>query len=641
MPRPITSASSLDTLKKEAKRWLSALRAADPGARARLERACPGAPAAPMLRDVQHALAREHGLENWLALKQALAAHGRAATTEPPLLPLDDYTALARAFVQAYDARDAAALARLGAHYGRELTVEDVASIIWGRVYAFRERRSRVAKNYLREDEARTIVAQDAGFGSWDALADAIVTGTAPVPAFVIESRERRARPRRYMRSSDWERLLTSMREEGVTSLQAEGMMTDAVLAGVAALDHVTSLALGGSRHVTDDGLQHLARMPQLEYLEMPSGRITDRGLEVLQHLPNLRHLEMAWNGGVTDAGMTHLRRCDRIESINLIGTSTGDGAIAALAGKRHLRRLHTGRLVTDAGAARLADLPQFAARTDAAGADGAHLMLDGPFTNAALTSLAKLEGIVDLDFFWHVTAVTSAGFAALTSMPNLMMLAADGALADDEAMRHFARVPRLRELRAQEAVATDAGFEALSASTTLAGFWGRVCPNFGNRGFLALARMPALERLGIGCAHVDDEALAAFPDFPALRDLTPIGVQDAGFRHIGRCERLDRLTCMYCRDTTDEATAHVAGLRIRYYYAGLTRITDRSLQLLGGMHTLEQVELYECTGVTDAGLPYLARLPDLREVALAGLPGVTLTGTRVFPASVRVRYTT
>ena len=37
----------------------------------------------------------------------------------------------------------------------------------------------------------------------------------------------------------------------------------------------------------------------------------------------------------------------------------------------------------------------------------------------------------------------------------------------------------------------------------------------------------------------------------------------------------------------------------------------------------------------------FLAGLPKLREVALDGLPGVTHAGTRVFPAHVRVRYST
>jgi hypothetical protein len=58
-------------------------------------------------------------------------------------------------------------------------------------------------------------------------------------------------------------------------------------------------------------------------------------------------------------------------------------------------------------------------------------------------------------------------------------------------------------------------------------------------------------------------------------------------------------------------------------------------------MPTLEQIELFECNGVTDAGLVFLAGLPQLREVHLDGLPGVSLEGTRVFPAHVRVKYST
>jgi hypothetical protein len=97
----------------------------------------------------------------------------------------------------------------------------------------------------------------------------------------------------------------------------------------------------------------------------------------------------------------------------------------------------------------------------------------------------------------------------------------------------------------------------------------------------------------------------------------------------------------MYCRETTDVATEHIGGLRLRSYYAGLTRITDRSLEILGRMTSLEQIELYECLHVTDAGLPFLAQLPKLRQFDVSGSPGVTLEGTTVFPASVVVHYST
>jgi hypothetical protein len=270
---------------------------------------------------------------------------------------------------------------------------------------------------------------------------------------------------------------------------------------------------------------------------------------------------------------------------------------------------------------------------------DGAHLLIDGPFADSGLAGLAGLEGIAELDLFWHVTGITADGFAHLVHLPNLASLGCDGALSSDAAMRHIAAIPRLKNLRAQESAASDEGFVALSQSKTLEGFWGRECAGFGSRAFVAFANMPSLRSLGVSLKNVGDDALARLPHFPALRELTPIGLTDDGFRHVGEAKRLERLTCMYCRESGDAATAHIAGLELKYYYAGLTQITDRSLEILGRMQSLEQVEFYECNGVTDAGLPFLAELPHLREVHLDSLPHVTLAGTRVFPKHIRVKY--
>ncbi len=95
----------------------------------------------------------------------------------------------------------------------------------------------------------------------------------------------------------------------------------------------------------------------------------------------------------------------------------------------------------------------------------------------------------------------------------------------------------------------------------------------------------------------------------------------------------------MYCRETTDVATEHIGGLQLRSYYAGLTQITDRSLEILGRMGSLERIELYEWLHVTDAGLVFVATLPRLRQFEVSGSSGVTLEGTKVFPTSVTVRY--
>jgi uncharacterized protein len=79
--------TTVDNLRRHAKRWLKSIREADPSARERLLRAYPGAPQPPTLRDVQHALARERGHENWRALMRAV----EDATTQDALglTPLD------------------------------------------------------------------------------------------------------------------------------------------------------------------------------------------------------------------------------------------------------------------------------------------------------------------------------------------------------------------------------------------------------------------------------------------------------------------------------------------------------------------------------------------------------------------------
>jgi ankyrin repeat protein len=81
MIRKLTAQSSLDSLKKAAKRWLKALRAGDPDAFARLQQALPQAGTNPSLREIQQALAREHGAESWAALKLQLADEALARRT--------------------------------------------------------------------------------------------------------------------------------------------------------------------------------------------------------------------------------------------------------------------------------------------------------------------------------------------------------------------------------------------------------------------------------------------------------------------------------------------------------------------------------------------------------------------------------
>jgi uncharacterized protein len=86
MHRKLTPRTTLENLKREAKRWLKALRENDHEARARLERVLPEAPASPGLREVQHALAIEYGLSGWTALRNQLGEISREPESHDALV---------------------------------------------------------------------------------------------------------------------------------------------------------------------------------------------------------------------------------------------------------------------------------------------------------------------------------------------------------------------------------------------------------------------------------------------------------------------------------------------------------------------------------------------------------------------------
>ena len=639
MPRSLTPHTTLDTLRQEARRWLKALRAGDAAARARFEAILARDAVSPGLRDVQLALAREFGLPGWTALRDTLAA--RSA--------LGRYERVAEALVVAFAAPDPEALEVVYDFFGHRRAWDGMRRYV--RLELGRpETPTDAAADVISLDEARFLVARAQQFESWDGLA-AFATARRPAGAtplavkpIVLAQFDESGNPEFVAHSHDWDAILAESAERKLPGLGALGQMTDELLERVSRLDHLTTLHLEGSRAVTDAGLRHLARLPALRRLNLSGTGISDRGLAALVRLPALESLTLCWTG-ITDAGMPALSACRRLRALDLGGTGTGDGAIRACAGMEQLADFRSGNGVTDAGLGRLADLPVF--RTWQGGeatmgltdfnAGPNYLLLRGPFTDEGFAQLAALEGLFALNLDSDRLAVTGAGLRHLAALSHLGWLGFD---AKDESMPAIAALPHLRFLMCQDTTAGDDGFVALSRSRTLEYLWGRRCHNLRRRGFTALADIPTLRSLSVSCLNVDDTGVAALPRFPALRELMPMDVPDAGYRHIGRCHGLESLVLMYCRDTTDGATEGITGLpALRKYFASYTRITDRTPQLLSGMESLEEITFDTCTGLTSAGISALASLPLLRKLGVSGMPRVTPDVVRHFPARVKVRH--
>jgi hypothetical protein len=633
---------NLESLKKEAKRWLDQLESGDSEARARLIRALPDAPAEPTLRDVQHALAREHGFAGWTLLKDAIeqrAAH--AARTGTQALAL--YETKADALLEAYRTGTPDAMER---HYSHTWHRRAWPAM---RTYVQLDLGKRPVPSDdaadITRDDARYLIAREHGFIDWPAL-DAATKSLRP-------ERRTTAKPLRLVlrkgpdefepiaSSRDWDEVIALLAEHPAAALSGQGQMTDELLEDVSRrATTLIGLGLSGSTQVTDAGLRHLAALPSLQHLDLTGTGITDAGLQLLRHLPRLRTLSLSWNR-LTAAGIRELAHCDELESLNL-GSSTelGDAAMRVLAGKRTLRHLTVG--LTDSGMPLLHELPVFKswqggdAELSLVGRRSVPnlLSLNGTFTDRGMRALRGLDGVFSLDIADSRLPITAAGLEPLTSLAHLTVLSVD---AKDDWMRCIAEMPHLRALTAQDTTAGDRGFEALSRSPTIEHIWGRRCHNLHTRGFTALSTMPALRGLSVSCLNVDDEGIATLPAFPALRELMPMDVPDAGYRHIGRCDRLESLILLYCRATTDAATAHITGLRhLATYFNSYTTITDRTPELLSTMSSLERVTFDTCHGLTNAGVARLARLPKLREVRVSG-QGVTASVRESFPASIRV----
>ncbi len=569
---------------------------------------------------------------------------------------LEQHRRIAEDLVAVYNSADADAVTRLNDLFHSALNSEQIRDFIRDKLSNVPDTQRRV-DNFTLAD-AQFVVARLYGFKDWDEVVQSSTSSASDLhsapfvlsskpPFYRIDWTNNSIEPRQPMSRKDWEDVCAVIRELGLTRVNAVGLVGDDDLALISQLDQITSLNLDGSKRLTDEGLAYLARMPQLRALTM-GGHVTDSALETLSQLRELRVFQMFWQSDVSDRGIANLKSCEHLEEVDLLGCNTGDGAIAALAGKPNLCRFKTGRNVTDDGLGLLDQFPAFrSSRAEEArfglmsfAAEPTNLLIDGPFTAQGLNKLAGLDGLVGLSFFWHTKRLRGEDLQGLVGLANLAYLGCQDELCDDDAMRHIAALRKLRMLMGQGAVATDEGFRSLSRSQTIDYFWGRECPNLTGHGFVALSQMPSLKGLAVNCMNIDDASLASLPDFPSLTELVPMGFTDDVFRHIGSSPRLESLILMYCRDTTDVATSHLTQLpTLKKYHSGYTLITDTTLELLSRMKSLEELSFEGCKFITDAGVPFLTTLPHLRQISIGGCPNVTRSTLTAFPPSVRLNY--
>jgi hypothetical protein len=189
--------------------------------------------------------------------------------------------------------------------------------------------------------------------------------------------------------------------------------VTDDWLNNLDKLPELESLLLRGT-NATGDGIARLGVLRSLQRLDIKSmAGVNDRTLEVIGECADLSSLTLWDCREITDAGVAHLAPLVKLEQLNLSGSQLTDAGMVHLSGMTKMRMLNIEKAqVTDQGLKHLANMKEM-------------YWLDLRGTGVTDEGLRHLEGMTKL---WQLvlwdTKVTQAGAARIkAALPGLKLL--------------------------------------------------------------------------------------------------------------------------------------------------------------------------------------------------------------------------
>jgi uncharacterized protein YjbI with pentapeptide repeats len=205
-----------------------------------------------------------------------------------------------------------------------------------------------------------------------------------------------------------------------------------------------------------DADMEHIRRFNRLETLNLSGSGITEAGLAYLGELHDLRGLSL-YNIKITEAGWKHLERLRGIERLDLSFTGTTDAGLAHAAGLSQLRELKLVETrITDRGSAHLKRLAQLRE-------------LDLSETETTGAGLADLDGLSNLSQLnLSSTQVTDAGLVHIKGLSNLEDLDLEWCEINGAGLAHLKGLSRLRKLHLSLHAITDSGMASIKGLTNL-----------------------------------------------------------------------------------------------------------------------------------------------------------------------------
>lgn len=293
-----------------------------------------------------------------------------------------------------------------------------------------------------------------------------------------------------------------------------------------------------GPDQITDEGLRHLARYPQLRTLHADGLGLTDASLETIAKLTALEALSLDSNR-ITGArlkrlvGLEHLRRLSLnfnqlvAEDFTILANLRGLSQLDVIPGSQHpyavddgvlqqcarLTNLETLRLsentaaVTDAGLAHVSQLKQLK-NFRLVGAKGV--------TDVGLAQLGQLSRLEDLAL-GDLRCTTPAGLGFLKNLTQLKRLALC-VPADQSTIAAIGHLKKLESLQLWNRVAEPLSLERLSELHALREF--RTNETLTSSDIRVLAGWENLESIEDGLTEIADDDLKQLARLPKLKVL-------------------------------------------------------------------------------------------------------------------------
>ena len=366
------------------------------------------------------------------------------------------------------------------------------------------------------------------------------------------------------------------------------------------------TISLRDCADLTDEELSRMAGLAQLESLDLSGTPIGDAGVEHLAGCRGLRELNLS-NTKIDDAAMARLASLVSLRSLQLAGTAVTDAGVGQLRSLEELEQLSlAGTAVTDAAAGVLGRFPKLTWLS----------LANTTVSDAAVPQLVKLTNLTDLRL--DGTQISDAGGEELQRALRRTRIAANPAQPQRAAARWVLEQGGVLTLDSGE-VSSRSGLPrgaCVVLKVDLTDAKGAL-----GDGLATLAACDGLTDLVLKGTRVGDADLAHLSSLAGLNsiDLSQTAVTDAGLAALAPLANLKTLILANTKVTGDGLEALVDKVALERLQMAECHANAKGLAVVAKFKTLTALDLGYNPDVDDASVTGLAKLVELRDLALRG----------------------